>query len=483
VFVPCFFSRTACSSSDNGASGNDGGGTTGAECTTVVKEDDCDKTQRPFVFVHGTYGSGDNFAHVAALLGSNGFCQSRIVAVEYDSLGDKPGNDCVGSPPPSGCGKIDAAIDKILADTGADQVDLAGHSQGTAHCGAYLNGAGEVDAADPNGVLHADKATAHRAKVAHYINFSGVPDVGDMPTLSLSSKHDLPNPPPPHHAMGTNVKAVTFDDEDHFAVAASTRSFVEVYKYLKNGDQPKFTEVQCVEDPVTVQGIAETFADNVPVLGKAEIRELGASPDSPGPLAWTSPMPVASDGSFGPVKLKRGVAYEIKGFDENGKLIGYQYFTPFKRSNYLVRLLSPSNNATIAGLSTDHIKRDPGHVALVARWAGGAFRQDLGASLLVDGNEVFTSGNAGADAFNQSGLSGGVVGFFMYDDNLNKKSDLNLVYSAPFLAFTDVYMDATQSKFIELTFKPGSEDKEAPIGKVKIGSWSSADATVLAMFQ
>ena len=57
-------------------------------CPVVVKDADCDKTLRPFVFVHGTYGSGDNFAHVAALLASNGYCPERIVAVEYNSLGD-----------------------------------------------------------------------------------------------------------------------------------------------------------------------------------------------------------------------------------------------------------------------------------------------------------------------------------------------------------------------------------------------------------
>jgi pimeloyl-ACP methyl ester carboxylesterase len=448
---------------DSGGGGpGDGGGTT-AECPVVVKEADCDKTLRPFVFVHGTYGSGDNFAHVAALLGSNGFCQSRIVGVEYNSLGDKPGNKCEGNPAPQGCGKIDAVIQKVLADNPEfDQVDLAGHSQGTAHCGTYLQDPGQA------------------AKVAHYINFSGVPAVGDVATLSLSSNHDLGGTP--HHATGTNVETHTLVDEDHFAVAASRRSFVELYKYLK-GEPPKYEEVQCGEDPVTIEGIAETFADNVPVLGKAELRVVGETPDAPGELV---PMPPTdSSGHFGPVQVKRNVAYEIKGFDENGKLIGYQYFTPFKRDNYLVRLLSPSGNPLISGASTDKIVRDAGHVALVGRWAGGAFRQDLGASLLVDGKEVLTSGNAGTDAFSASGLNGGVVGFFMYDANLNKQTDLGLVTSGPFLAFTDVYMDATKSKFIELKFTPGSEDPNAS-RSVKIGSWPSGGtepATVLAMFQ
>src|SRR5262249_47128993 len=157
--------------------------------------------------------SGDNFAHVARLLGSNGFCQDRIITIEYNSLGDMPGTN----------GQLDAAIDAVLAATGFTQVDLAGHSQGTAHCGAYLN-------ADP----------AHAAKVAHYINFSGSPDVGEVDTLSISSERDLGNTP--HHATGANVTTFTLVDEDHFAVAASTRSFVELYRYLR-GEDPQYTEV------------------------------------------------------------------------------------------------------------------------------------------------------------------------------------------------------------------------------------------------
>jgi hypothetical protein len=462
--LPSFLFLAACSGSSTTGDGTTPSTVAEADvCPVVVKESDCDKSLRPFVFVHGTYGSGDNFAHVAALMGSNGYCQDRIVGVEYNSLGDKPGNKCEGDPLPSGCGKIDAVIEKVLADFPEfDQVDLAGHSQGTAHCGTYLQ--------DP----------AQAAKVAHYINFSGVPNVGDVDTLSLSSNHDLGGTP--HHAVGNKVKAVTLEDEDHFAVAASRRSFVHLWEYLA-GETPKYEDVQCGEETVSIEGISESFADNVPILGKAELRVVGASPDKPGELV---PMPNPDPtGHFGPVTVKRNVAYEIKGFDEAGKLIGYQYFSPFKRSNHLVRLLSPSSNPLIAGASTDNIVRDAGHVALVGRWAGGAFRQDLGASLLIDGKEVLESANAGQDAFSASGLNGGVVGLFMSDNKVDKQSDLGLYFSGPFLSFTDVYMDATKPKFIELKFSPGSEDPKG-VANVKIGNWPSGGdepATVLAMFQ
>jgi len=105
------------------------GGVEPASCDVVVKDADCDKTLRPFVFVHGTFGAGNNFAHVASLMTSNGYCPDRIVGVEYDSIPnpanqDYPGLNCVtaedASAPPKGCGKIDDVVDAIMKKTGFD---------------------------------------------------------------------------------------------------------------------------------------------------------------------------------------------------------------------------------------------------------------------------------------------------------------------------------------------------------------------------
>jgi len=436
---------SACGSDHDGDSGN------ALECPVVVADADCDQSQRPFVFVHGTFGSGDNFSNVARLLGSNGFCQDRIVAIDYNSLGDSPGTN----------GQLDAAIDKVLAETGFTQVDLGGHSQGTRHCAEYLN-------SDP----------AHAAKVAHYINFSGSPDVGAVEALSISSERDLGNTP--HHATGSNVTTVTLVEEDHFAVAASRRSFIALYRYLR-GEDPRYAEVQCGDELVTIEGIAESFGDNVSNRGVIEVREIGDTPRTAGAPVDTL-MPDAS-AHFGPIRLKRDVMYEFKGFDEQGNVVGYQYFTPFKRSNRLVRMLSPSPNPFIAAASTDLVVRSPRHTALIGRWAGGGFRQDLGASLTIDGVEVLTGENAGEDALATPALDGGIVGLFMYDANTNGQTDLGLVASAPFLSFTDVFMDASQPRFIDVRFTAGSEDETVVNQNVRIPNWPSSDALILVFFQ
>ena len=483
---------------------------TPAACGTVVDEANCDKTLRPFVFVHGTYGSGSQFAHIAELLASNGYCPERIVSVEYNSLGDKPGADCVvgdgGVSTPQGCGNIDAVVTKILADNPPfKQVDMAGHSQGTSHVGAYI--------------------AAHADKIAHYINFSGVPDVLGVQTLSLSSLIDIGGHP--NHAMtstgsicpapgdagvpdggavgdgssdaaiadgaspeaGTpacNVTQVTFPNMVHYTLSTSKDSFIQVYRFLNGGKDPKYTDVQCGPDPVTVEGIAETFADNTPVPGKVEVRAIS---DTPRPT--TTPDQVLTLDAKGHFtgQLKRGVFYEFAGYDAAGKLTNHQYFTPFMRTNRLVRFLSPSSSksssvgAVVASASTDKATKDPNSTTIVVLWAGGAFRQDLGASLKVNGAEVLTSENAGATALMNSSLAGGVSALFMEDKNKNGKTDLGVVDSTAFIAFTDVFIDAKTPNLVELTFTGGSEDTTIVDQKALFSNWPSTNQIINLTFQ
>jgi pimeloyl-ACP methyl ester carboxylesterase len=529
----------ACGSSSGGTTSADGGGggvaaadASGSavlgpikvdDCPVVVKSADCDKNQRPIVFVHGTYSSGTDIAHMAALLGSNGFCQDRIVAVDYDSVAlsanfmgggiDSPGVDCTGPNMPSGCGMIDRAIDAILANPNVvdaqghpfTQVDLAGHSQGTFHCGNYL--------------------AAHPQKVAHYLNFSGIPNVGNVPTLSLSSLRDLFGSP--HHAMGNNgtcafqqledggveavvpeggapeggsaeggagdggactVHQVTFIHQDHFAVAASKDSFVQVYKYL-TGKEPMYKDIQCGEDPVTVEGIAETFADNTPSPGTLEIREVGTTPRAPSAPVSSVPMDPMT-GHFGPVKIKRNVQYVFTGKDPTGKVIGWQYFTPFKRDNRLIRVLSPASGSDgspvgsiVAAQSTGQAVTSPSTVVVVARWAEGGFRQDLGASLTVDGTEVLNSDNSGLNAAMTMQLQGGVAAIFLEDANKNGKTDLGLPYKTTFIAFSDAFIDAKTPAFVDMKFTAGSEDTTTVDVPIVIDNYPSSLGFVGVMFQ
>jgi hypothetical protein len=237
-------------------------------------------------------------------------------------------------------------------------------------------------------------------------------------------------------------RTVVFETQDHFAVAASTDTFVAIYNYLR-GEDPKYKEVQCGDAMVTLEGISESFADNLPVAGTLEVHELGSSPrtrETP-----TTVVTMGVDGHVAPFQLKRLTAYEFRALDPSRKIVGHQYFAPFKRSNRLLRFLSPSKG--LARIVTDAVVSDDRHTAVVARYAAGAFRQDLGDSLTIDGVEILNDTIATAAT--------STVGLFLFDANVNGQTDggaLAAYASTPFVKGTDVFLQATTPAFLEMKF-------------------------------
>ena len=401
---------SACSSDDGGDPGTTPEPTTFEKCEAIVDDAACDKTLRPFVFIHGTFGSATEVSNIAHLFGSNGYCQDRFVAIEYDSLVERNPAD-----------RLAELVDEVLAKTGFDQVDLAGHSQGTGHACTYLS--------DP----------ARKAKVAHYINFSGICAGNGVPTLSISSLNDLRGGT--IHPSGDNVTKVTHAEEDHVAIAGSRLSFIEVYKYLMN-KEPQYTTIQCGTEMITIDGKVVTFGDNVPrANSKIEVFEIAslAKPRERG----TPVMTITADAQ-GHInaKLKRNVLYEFKVMGEDGTHLGYGYPPPFRRSNYLLRLLTPSTNPTVAGQTTDKVVRGPSHAGLVFRYVAGALRPDWGNTLRIDGQEVLTAENAPRNASR--------VGLFMYDADQNRQTDLGEVFALSFVGATDVFMDTATPRWMKV---------------------------------
>ena len=428
----CVLLTVACSSDAADEASN----AATASCPVVVAESDCDRSQLPFVFVHGLYGSGDNIANIALLLSSNGYCADRFFAIDYESLNsaDQPGTN----------GDLDIFIDDVLAKTGADQVELMGHSNGTINSRNYLleGGTGAV-------------IPEHAAKVAHYLHLAGgpltVPE--SPPTLCVASNADATATGlcPPQAA-----ESVVFETQDHFAVAASDETFVAIYRFLR-GEDPKYTSIQCDDATITLEAKVESFADNVvPVGSTMEVYELGSDPRTRGAPVQT--FTVGADGVIGPWQAKRLQPYEFKGFDPQGKIVGHQYVAPFKRGNRWIRFLSPSEG--LGSVATSPIVSSETHSVMIARSYKGAFRKDLGSSLKVDGTEIL------ADAF--ANATSATVGLFAFDANQNGASDggsLAAYEGLPFIRGTDVFMDASSPRFIELDYN----------GTVmKIPNWPSA---------
>jgi pimeloyl-ACP methyl ester carboxylesterase len=414
---------------------------TDAECPVVVSESNCDKTQRPIVFVHGTYSAGDNIMSVALLFGSNGYCSDRFVSMDYDSLVALTSGSI--STANNATPAIDAAIDAVLAaNPGFTQVDLLGHSQGAAQSYAYLQ--------DP----------AHAAKVAHYVQLAGgaqpappgPPDAG-VATLSISSNGDVIEGP---GAVTGAQKTIVFETQDPQAVSTSTDTFVAIWQYLHqgadggpDGQYPQYLSVQCGDPMITLSGVSETFGDNVvPTSGTLELYDMGSAPrDAGAPIQTFSP---GDAGGIVTLQAKRLHQYMFRGLDGDGGIIGHSYFTPFKRDNYWLRFLEPSQDP-VAAIATNPVTslNDDAETTLIARAAKGAFRPDLGDTLTVNGYEALNP----EDATRQSVT----VALFMYDANKDGKTEGGSVASYStflpyFLRATDIFIPSSPPGLVPVTF-------------------------------
>ncbi|HEX6245206.1 MAG TPA: alpha/beta fold hydrolase, partial [Polyangiales bacterium] len=341
-------------------------------CEVLVNDQDCDKTRRPIVFVHGTVANGDSFAHPALILASNGYCPDRIRGIEYHSLvaldagvedagAADAGLSEAGRPATfmldrteayrRAAADIDRAIEELRRETGFDKVDLAGHSQGSGHGSVY--------------------AGRNPDKVAHYIHLAGgnlTEDPGGVPTLCLSSIGDRPV------SCGT-TKNVTFQDNelDHSAVASATEAAIEMYKFLNDGEEPRYKEVQC-GSPIWLEGRAQTFAENQILVGsKVEIYKLGDSPRERGTPAAT--YTIGPDGKFGPFEAERDAAYEFKLVPQPGdttRRVAHAYYPPFKRSDRLLRFNFETKDP-VAGATSALVNRGEGFSVVIPRTRQKAF--------------------------------------------------------------------------------------------------------------
>ncbi|MFJ7067441.1 esterase/lipase family protein [Streptomyces sp. NPDC101115] len=101
---------------------------------------------RPVVLVHGTFGNSvDNWLGLAPYLVNRDYC---VFSLDYGQLPGVPFFNGLG-PIDKSAGQLAAYVDRVLASTGAAEVDLVGHSQGgmmPRHYLKFLGGAAKVNA-------------------------------------------------------------------------------------------------------------------------------------------------------------------------------------------------------------------------------------------------------------------------------------------------------------------------------------------------
>jgi len=402
----------------------------------------CDSTATPIVFVHGFLEVGDAFANQSMRFASNGYCLDRIYAFDWNTLGDFQTEER----------RLEAFVDEVLRDTGASQIDLAGHSMGTFLSSLYLS--------EP----------ANATQVAHYGNLAGLSATeppGGVPTITLSSPDDYVA------GVSTIEGAVNVElpGQDHLQIATSAESFFHLYRFFNNGAEPSTLAMQPAPE-IALSGVLVTFAENQPAAGLA-LRIYPVDPATGIRLSQEPEGTFTADagGCWGPFPAAPGqhYEYEILGGDPDWPPIHY-YREPLPRSCRLVDFRVFPAPDTLPGriLKGLPLRDDQALVATLTLNQATVSGRD---SLFVDGYEVSSPEVAPPEKT--------LIATFFFDINENGITDATapggLFDFLPFLQAFDLVVDAESPRPVPVVFNGRA---------MAVQNWRSAtEGLSIAMFE
>ncbi|MGW4366249.1 esterase/lipase family protein [Nocardia takedensis] len=176
----------------------------------------------PVVLLHGTWlNAYDTFAYLSPRLAEAGYCvfalnYGRSGLVDGGGLGSVlPGRYGVG-PMEESARQVAEFVDRVRTATGADKVDIVGHSQGGTlanHCLKFGGGAEKVDKLVTFGATHHGTSLLGIASLGRFINDLGVDILGFYePIAGLSNIQQAVGSPflKTLNAGGDTVPGVTY---------------------------------------------------------------------------------------------------------------------------------------------------------------------------------------------------------------------------------------------------------------------------------
>lgn len=296
-----------------------------------------DYNHNPVIFVHGFDGSGAQFESQSLRLQSNGYPQSYIATLEYNSTLYAPAitsGSSIVVQEQALFAQLDQLIAHMKAVSHRSKVDLLAHSLGTKLMQDYLN-----------------SSPARAANVAHYVNIDGQTATslpGGVPTLALwATKGPLSRP----GRSITGAQNVSIPDSTHVQCATSPLSFAAFYKFF-NGRAPTTTQIVPQHGTISISGRALNFPINSGMAGAT----VQVWPINQATGQRTASSPIASQvldstGNWGPVRIQAGRRYELTlvRTDNPSAPTHHYYFEPFLRSDDLVRLLESDALRSLAG--------------------------------------------------------------------------------------------------------------------------------------
>jgi hypothetical protein len=414
---------------------------------------------KPIVFVHGFAGSGAQFESQAMRFESNGYPANYISAYEYDSAGGLAPQ----FPPASVLDGVDQVVDAALKNTGANKVDLIGHSLGTRVSQAYLRSSPE-----------------RAAKIAHYVNIDGQTGAdlpGGVPTLALWAGRRPPAFPTAGEIVGaTNV---TLPNVTHVECATCAEAFVEIYKFL-TGQAPVIDKI--VAEPsgnINLAGRAVIFPKNTGVQQPGATLQIWEIDGKTGARTGSQPQttyPIGGTGAWGPFNARSGVNYEFCLLQET--IMTHYYFQPFIRSDYLIRL---NTEIPGTGLSSHANTSDRQSNMLIMRnkefWGDQGVDSDV---LTINGTNICTAAICPLNKL--------VIAIFANDNGADGKSDLTApipyFYTAVsfFISGADLYIPAANppNGTIPVVLTPRGGGGKAQV--INVPNWVSTKDRISVQF-
>jgi pimeloyl-ACP methyl ester carboxylesterase len=399
------------------------------------------------IFVHGGFGSGAQFESQKLRFTENGYSPRLVDVLEYDSTFGLNTRDQVLS-------KLDDLIAKLKAETGRPQVDLVGHSLGTSLSHSYLS------------------SPERAANVAHYVNIDGAQSAsppGGVPTLAIWAGAGTPG-----RSIG-GATNVTVPNQTHVQSATSPETFAAMYQFL-TGHSPATTRIVPERRHwIEIAGRAVDFPQNVGVQNAS--LEVWPVWGGTGRRITKHPVavrPLSGDGSWGPIRILRGWHYELA-ITRPGAPTHHLYFEPFRRSDYLVRLLTSEPNQGVDSL----IEKSPGHSSLVVTrykelWGDQGAQNDV---LTVNGTNVINAATSP-----QSKRTIGLIAFDAGSDGVsNLSAPLPVLSALPFITGVDLYIPAAAPP--NATVSVGLRSRgEGPVRTVSFPNFPSTTDAVSVQF-
>ena len=405
---------------------------------------------RPVIFVHGGSGSGAQFESQGQRLTSNGYPASYVAVHEYDSTFGTNTMDQVWA-------GLDQLIDRLLEQTGADKVDLLGHSLGTGVSQGYLN-----------------SSPQRAARVAHYVNIDGATATslpGGVPTLAVWGEGNQSRT----ITGATNYYA---PNQSHVQVATSAETFGQFYKFFTGRDARTTDVVPEPANRIRLSGEANLYPSNqgasdstlqIWQVNGRNGRRVGRQPKAT--------YEIGADGAWGPFRATGNVHYEFALVDNATGNTHHFYYQPFFRSDHLIRLLTSR-----PGTGIDLIRDKSDHTSTITIVRYKEFWGDQGAN-----NDVLTVNDQNVLNAATAPRSKRVNAVFAMDDGVDGVGHLDApiadISGLPFLTGVDTVLDATDPPDdaigIDMTARAGDGDTE----DINVPNWVSDTNHISVQFR